>query len=173
MKKKKKFKQQDSLGISDCELYSYAVSRYKEATGDKSLSITGIIVYLEKEIRYYRKKIMSYDKLREKSAEKTEYRFNAADDIIELQYERNQELLKNAKCVKMDPVDYATKANLIYQEMFLMLKGAMIVLNYLNDEERFEKWTATTKLMFNNCCDNIRKYREWWEWQEVKKKDGE
>jgi hypothetical protein len=63
MKKKKKFKQQDEFGISDYELYSYAVSRYKEATGDKSLSITGIIVYLEKEIRYYRKKIVSYDKL--------------------------------------------------------------------------------------------------------------
>ena len=63
MKKKKKFKQQDEFGKSDYELYSYAVSRYKEATGDKSLSITGIIVYLEKKIRYYRKKIMSYDKL--------------------------------------------------------------------------------------------------------------
>jgi hypothetical protein len=62
-KKKKKFKQQDEFGISDYELYFYAVSRYKEATGDKSLSITGIIVYLEKEIRYYRKKIMYYDKL--------------------------------------------------------------------------------------------------------------
>ena len=49
-----------------------------------------------------------------------------------------------------------------------MLKGAMIVLNYLNDEERFEKWTATTKLMFNNCCDNIRKYREWWERRRVR-----
>ena len=71
-KKKKKFKQQDEFGISDYELYSYAVSRYKEATGDKSLSITGIIVYLEKEIRYYRKKIMSYDKLFEESLQKNQ-----------------------------------------------------------------------------------------------------
>lgn len=54
----KKFKPHDSFGVSDYELYSYAVSRYKEATGDKSLSITGIIVYLEKEIRYYRKILM-------------------------------------------------------------------------------------------------------------------
>ena len=178
MKKKTKGKHHgqisiDQFNVSDDDtlnysLYCYALNRYKEATGDKEAHLRDVVIYLEKEIRYYRKKIMSYDELREKSAEKTEYRFNAADDIIELQYERNSELLKNAKYVKMDPVDYATKANLIYQEMFVMLKGAMIVLNYLNDEERFEKWTATTKLMFNNCCDNIRKYREWWERQEVK-----
>ncbi len=54
----KKVKPQSSFGISDYQLYSYAVSRYKEATGDKNLSITGIIVYLEKEIRYYRKILM-------------------------------------------------------------------------------------------------------------------
>lgn len=163
MKKKKKFKQQDEFGVSDYELYSYAVSRYKEATGDKSLSITGIIVYLEKEIRYYRKKIMSYDELRKKSAEKTEYKLDVADDIIELHHKKNSELFQNAQYTKMHPAEYATKAHMLYQEMFVMLKGAMIVFNYLNYEKRFGVWTATTNVMFNNCCDNIRKYRKWWD----------
>ena len=67
----------------------------------------------------------------------------------------------------MDPVDYATKAQVIYQQMFLMLKGAMMVFNCLDYEKRFEVWTATQNVMFNNCCDSTRKYRKWWDEQDI------
>ena len=66
-KKKKKTKTEGKyhdqilMDVSDYELYRYALERYKSATGDKLLSITHIIIYLEKEIRYYRRKIAFYE----------------------------------------------------------------------------------------------------------------
>lgn len=43
----------DTLNYS---LYCYALNRYKEATGDKEAHLRDVVIYLEKEIRYYRKK---------------------------------------------------------------------------------------------------------------------
>ena len=70
MKKKKKNKTEckyhDQIFMdvsdSDYDLYRYAVERYKMATGDKLFSITNLIIFLEKEIRYYRRKIAFYEK---------------------------------------------------------------------------------------------------------------
>ena len=70
MKKKKKTKGKhhdqisiDEFNTSDDDvlnysLYCYALNRYKDATGDKEAHLRDVIIYLEKEIRFYRKKII-------------------------------------------------------------------------------------------------------------------
>lgn len=67
-KKKTKGKHHDQISIDEFNtsdddilnysLYCYALDRYKNATGDKEAHLRDVIIYLEKEIRFYRKKII-------------------------------------------------------------------------------------------------------------------